>query len=51
MQTLVHLNSQNIEAWMVKPLSVGCVNTVVADRILITSDYVNYVKLTRTNKK
>ena len=27
---IVHLNSQNIEAWMVKPLSAGCVNTVVA---------------------
>ena len=25
-----HLNAQNIEAWMVKPLSAGCVNTVVA---------------------
>ena len=23
-------NRQNIEAWMVKPLSAGCVNTVVA---------------------
>ena len=30
MQTLVHPRSQNIEAWMVKPLSAGCVNTVVA---------------------
>ena len=30
MQTLVYPNSQNIEAWMVKLLSAGCVNTVVA---------------------
>ena len=30
MQTLVYLRSQNIEAWMVKLLSAGCVNTVVA---------------------
>ena len=30
MYTLIHLNSQSIEAWMVKPLSAGCVNTVVA---------------------
>ena len=42
-QTLVHLNSQSIEAWRVKPQSAGCVNTVVADGILITSDYVNCV--------
>ena len=28
---------------MVKPLSAGCVNTVVACRILITSDYVSQV--------
>ena len=32
-QALVHLNSQSIEAWLMK--SAGCVNTVVADRILI----------------
>jgi len=30
MQTLVYSRSQNIEAWLVKPLSAGCVNTVVA---------------------
>ena len=30
MQTIVYLRSQNIEAWMVKPLSASCVNTVVA---------------------
>ena len=30
MQTIVYLRSQSIEAWMVKPLSAGCVNTVVA---------------------
>jgi len=30
----VHLNSPNTEAWMVKPLSAGCVNTVL---ILITA--------------
>ena len=29
-QTLVHPRSQNIEAWMVKTMSGGCVNTVVA---------------------
>jgi len=29
-QTLVYPRSQDIEAWMVKPLSAGCVNTVVA---------------------
>ena len=28
-QTLVHLNSQSIEAWRVKPQSAGCVNTMV----------------------
>ena len=28
MQILVHQNSQDIEAWMVKPLSAGCVSTV-----------------------
>ena len=33
MQTIVYLKNQNIEAWMVKPLSPGCVNTV---GILIT---------------
>ena len=27
---LVYPGSQNIEAWMVKPLSTGCVNTEVA---------------------
>ena len=27
MQTIVYLRSQNIETWMVKPLSAGCVNT------------------------
>ena len=32
-QALVHLK---IEAWMVKPLSAGCINTVVAGSILIT---------------
>ena len=39
MQTLVYPGSQNIEAqaWMVKTMSAGCVNTVVA---LITSDYI-----------
>ena len=50
MQTIVYLRSQNKEAWMVKPLSAGCVNTVVACCILITSDYVSQVpqrKLTR----
>ena len=30
MQTLVCPRSQNIEPWMVKPLSTACVNTVVA---------------------
>ena len=30
MQTIVYIRNQNIEAWMVKPLSAGCVNTVVA---------------------
>ena len=30
MQTLVYPRSQNIEAWMVKTMSAGCVNTVVA---------------------
>ena len=34
-QTPVHLNSQ---PWMVKPLSEGCVNTVVTYGILITPD-------------
>ena len=29
MQTLVYSRSQNIEAWMVKIMSAGCVNTVV----------------------
>ena len=29
-QTLVYSRSQNIEAWMVKTMSAGCVNTVVA---------------------
>ena len=43
MQTIVHLRSQNIEAWMVKPLSAGCVNSVVACWILITSDYISQV--------
>ena len=28
MQTIVYLRSQNIEAWMEKPLSSGCVNTM-----------------------
>ena len=28
-QTTVYLRSQNMEAWMMKPLSAGCVNTVV----------------------
>ena len=32
-----------LEAWMVKPLRSGCVNTVVACWILITSDYVNII--------
>ena len=39
---------------MVKPLSAGCVNTVVACWILITSDYVSQVaqrKLTRTRTR
>ena len=27
---IVYLRSQNIEAWMMKTLSAGCVNTVVA---------------------
>ena len=26
-QTIVHLNSLNIAAWIVKPLNAGCVNT------------------------
>ena len=31
MQTIVYLRNQNIyRAWIVKPLSAGCVNTVVA---------------------
>lgn len=30
MQTLGHLNSRNIDTWMEKPLSAGCVNTVLA---------------------
>ena len=30
MQTFVYPRSQNIEAWMVKITSAGCVNTVVA---------------------
>ena len=30
MQTLVYPRSQTIEAGMVKPLSAGCVNSVVA---------------------
>ena len=30
MQRIVYLRSQDIEAWMVKPLSAGCVKTVVA---------------------
>ena len=30
LQTVVYLRCQNTEAWMVKPLSAGCVNTVVA---------------------
>ena len=40
MQTLVYPGSQNIEAqaWMVKTMSAGCVNTVVA---LITSDCIS----------
>ena len=36
MKTTVYPRSQNIEAWLVKPLSAGCVNTVVACCILIT---------------
>ena len=32
--------TKGAEAWMVKPLSAGCVNTVVACWILITSDYI-----------
>ena len=39
---------------MVKPLSAGCVNVVVACSILITSDYVSQVaqgKLTRTRNR
>ena len=31
MQTIVYLRCQNIEAWMVKPLSTGCASTVVAN--------------------
>ena len=38
LQTLVYPRSQNIEAWMVKTMSAGCVNTVVACWKLITSD-------------
>ena len=30
---------KELKAWMVKPLSAGCANTVVACWILITSDY------------
>ena len=33
MQTIVYLRSQNIEAWMVKPLSAGCVNTTDASNM------------------
>ena len=40
-QMIVHLNSQKFEARMVKPLTAGYVNTVVACRILITVDYVS----------
>ena len=48
MQILEYLNSQNIEAWMVKPLSAGCVNIVVACWILITSDYISQATLWST---
>ena len=40
MQTHVYPRNQNIEAGMMKRLSAGCVNTVVACGILITSDYI-----------
>ena len=33
----------NIEAWMVKPLSAGCVNTVVASLHVITSVTSDYI--------
>ena len=52
MQTRVYPGSQKIEAWTMKLLSAGCVNTVVACRILITSDYVSQLaqrKLTHTS--
>ena len=35
MQTTVYLRSQNIKAWMKKPLSAGCVNTVVISWVLL----------------
>ena len=50
MQTILYVMSQSIEACMVKPLSAGCVNTVVACWILlhlITSDYVSQVAQNR----
>jgi len=52
MQILVYPRSQNIEAWMVKPLSAGCVNT--GCMLKITSDYISQVaqrKLTRTETR
>ena len=50
MQTIVYPRSQNIVAWMVKPLSVGCVKTVVACWILITSDYIWICKSSSSEK-
>ena len=38
MQILVHLNSQNVEGWMAKQLSAGCVNIVVA--CMLSTDYI-----------
>ena len=39
-QTLVHPRSQNIEPWMVKPLSAGCVNT----DCMLNIDYISLRK-------
>ena len=41
---------QNVDNWMVKPLSAGCVNTVVACGILITSDYILLLKSSSSEK-
>ena len=43
-QTLVYPRSQNIEAWMVKTMSAGCVNTVVAEKIDLHADQKQEIK-------